>query len=797
MPDSIELATILLIGLGAGSIAYFASSRLIVPRRSGSENSRAISWRIDLAFYGVVVAFFVVYALLDIGKFESFNLYGLDFALFDQTIWNSLHGRLFENTLVLDAPIILGQHFSIILLALVPLYAVYSDPRLLALLPAFCVAIASLPLYWFAQKQVGRGLAFAISIAFLLSPGVQFLALGQFYEIVLALPLLMLTGVFLLRQRWAPFFLSLAVVLLVKEVLALVALGFGLYIFLVQRKFKLGGILALASLIWFLALIKLIIPFFQGGAGFYYFGAGGYGSGQYAYLGNSLEEIIRTVITRPDIVVSQLVVPLKIDTVIKLVLPLGLFPLLGLEISALALPTLGYILLTDRELEYVLSSHHYVAVFPFLLLAVVVGVRRLCNSLKFVPSQAAVQIGIGVFLLTASVASYYLYSPGPLGRNFDLSYYTPTTHAVIGNTLARMIPSNAAVLSQMELSPQVAERSNIYVMPGIRCLAAADYLFADLKRSWYGYYQPAWDHALNASYFETVGEQDGFVLKKYRPLEQLENPSQAQFGNGIHLLGYSLPLTRTTFGGQRLEPVLGWRIDQAAPQRYAVELHLVDAQEHVWAAQDREPCRTVPVQQRMTGTIVNEDFVLLLPPTMPSGNYQLTVAIFDKEKRTYLEVATSADSRSKTELAIASLSIQKNKSSISARQLQIEHPLFVDMDEMRFLGYAPLSDKFSPGELVQVGLYWRARERPRSDYVVAVQLRDEEDKVVYEHANRPANDTYPTSLWDAGEILLDWHDFILPENIADGDYQIFVVLRETATQRVLGQTPISKISVTH
>jgi len=50
---------------------------------------------------------------------------------------------------------------------------------------------------------------------------------------------------------------------------------------------------------------------------------------------------------------------------------------------------------------------------------------------------------------------------------------------------------------------------------------------------------------------------------------------------------------------------------------------------------------------------------------------------------------------------------------------------------------------------------------------------------------------------DDRETLLDWHDFALPKNIADGSYQIYVTLRDVERGISLGQTRISAISVVH
>jgi hypothetical protein len=107
----------------------------------------------------------------------------------------------------------------------------------------------------------------------------------------------------------------------------------------------------------------------------------------------------------------------------------------------------------------------------------------------------------------------------------------------------------------------------------------------------------------------------------------------------------------------------------------------------------------------------------------------------------------------------------------------------------------PPRQTITPGELLQVGLYRRARAKPRGDYVVAVQLRDANGRVAFEDASRPAKNTYPTTQWDSGEVLLDWHDFNLPRDLALGTYQIEVVLRDGASGASLGETAVATLSV--
>jgi hypothetical protein len=144
---------------------------------------------------------------------------------------------------------------------------------------------------------------------------------------------------------------------------------------------------------------------------------------------------------------------------------------------------------------------------------------------------------------------------------------------------------------------------------------------------------------------------------------------------------------------------------------------------------------------------------------------------------------------------LATLHVEKDKSNIIASQLPIEAPLYVDMGEVRFLGSISPPRKVQRGEMFHLGLYWRARAKPRGDYVVAVQLRDGNGSVAWEQVSRPAANAYPTLLWDEGEVLLDWHDVHVPKGLPVGDYQLFVVLQNVDGKHVLGQVALSALSI--
>jgi hypothetical protein len=57
------------------------------------------------------------------------------------------------------------------------------------------------------------------------------------------------------------------------------------------------------------------------------------------------------------------------------------------------------------------------------------------------------------------------------------------------------------------------------------------------------------------------------------------------------------------------------------------------------------------------------------------------------------------------------------------------------------------------------------------------------------------NGTYPTTAWNVGEVLLDWHDLAIPEDFPTGEYPMAVVLRDATTRIVVGQAPVTTVKI--
>jgi hypothetical protein len=85
-------------------------------------------------------------------------------------------------------------------------------------------------------------------------------------------------------------------------------------------------------------------------------------------------------------------------------------------------------------------------------------------------------------------------------------------------------------------------------------------------------------------------------------------------------------------------------------------------------------------------------------------------------------------------------------------------------------GYDLDRQSFSPGDSIQLALYWRALgAAPSADSSVVMQLLDPLGRIAAEWEQPPL---YPTSRWRAGDVWRDWHTLPISAALPAGIYDL-------------------------
>ena len=109
-------------------------------------------------------------------------------------------------------------------------------------------------------------------------------------------------------------------------------------------------------------------------------------------------------------------------------------------------------------------------------------------------------------------------------------------------------------------------------------------------------------------------------------------------------------------------------------------------------------------------------------------------------------------------------------------QPEIAYPVQADFGPaISLLGY-DRSAPVSAGGTFTLTLYWEAKTPIAEDYTVFVHVLDSTGKTVAQQDIAPQHANYPTSIWGAGELVVDPHTLELPASLPAGDYTLAVGL---------------------
>jgi 4-amino-4-deoxy-L-arabinose transferase-like glycosyltransferase len=293
---------------------------------------------------------------------------------------------------------------------------------------------------------------------------------------------------------------------------------------------------------------------------------------------------------------------------------------------------------------------------------------------------------------------------------------------------------------------------------------------------------------------------DGFDVLIYELPDSLDftiassfEPASVNFGaqmmlSGVDYGGCSRQATSTTTevegrvlpSGKYAWVVLRWQSLADLSPDYKVALHLLDERgrsagqvdkvllsNHMHLASDWEPGQ------------VEIDYYNLpsLPATAP-GAYHIELAVYDPATMQRLPILDSDGNQTGFSHSVGELEIIE---PLSPPVVQPGHRV-VDgaiVPDVRLLGYDLARAEASPGEQVEVALYWQAMRDVQNDYVVLVQVKDDESRVWGGEESRPAYGSYRTTEWEKGEIIRDWHDVPIKPETPNGNYRLYVGLKET------------------
>ena len=276
---------------------------------------------------------------------------------------------------------------------------------------------------------------------------------------------------------------------------------------------------------------------------------------------------------------------------------------------------------------------------------------------------------------------------------------------------------------------------------------------------------------------------------------QIDYPGVVNFDDRIQLLGYTVLQGKATT--RELEVVLYWQSRQDLEEDFKVSLRLRDQDGHQWGGYDGRPASLLyPTFRWSAGEKLFGQVVMVPDVATPPGDYTLHASVYSDVNLVGLDILDSQGTPTGTTASLGTVELRKGPRATLA-EIQPSQYMEADFGQgLELVGFDLSTDAAQPGDKVQLSLYWHALPALEEDYVVLLQLYDEEGNLTDEgvsgpavvdwiappestlagRAYHPANRWYPTSFWRDGEVVRGQYSYSVPLHAPSGDGELRITL---------------------
>lgn len=812
---------------------------------------RPSRWAIAL-LWTLMVVYTVTFSTMSIRQHDAQRTYTSDLGQIDLSVWNTGQGRLLYQVKGDQPSTRMTDHVEPIFVPVSLVFRLWDDVRSLLVLQSATLALGALPVFYLAFDRLARSrprhspaaqpspltarlslAALAFAVAYLLYPPVQAANLADFHALPLATPLILSAFLFIERRRWIAFAVAALLVAAVQEGMALLTALLGLYVLALgaldlRRRgvqsdatsssptlaLVLGGFVLLAGVAWFYVATFRLIPAYSAAA---------YGLAETPYaarfgaLGDSFGDVVRSLLTRPLLVLRTTADPMRLGYLFKLLAPVGFLALAGPEILLLGAPLLLANLLSGFAFQYSGQLHYSAPLAAYALTAAIIGSARLRHMVR----RAVVALHrrrlwrahrgyllLVAWLLAWSIGCQIAYGYTPIGAQFRHHWPQVTPHHRLLSRFLEQIPAEARVSTMPVLYPHLSHRQFLYSYP---IVADAEYILLDAaaQSGWPVHPLELRDQVvalLQSGHWKVQDAADGYLLLRRstapvapagigalpaefytfaQPSQRPQIPLDITFGGRLRLLGYDvIPDERWRSVGLRFY----WQaLDQLPDDLRLRAFALAPNGDEVDNERDRpllQPLWYRPAAWPVGEVIVTEKLAWYLPKQWAPAVGVYQGENWDDLASRWPAVDQTAADASHTMTFEDNTWVRLDAWEWRRGQLVTPPtpPAFEARDDrfggdgwiVRLTGVAE-PERSAPGRTAPITLRWQAENQAPRDYTVFLHLRDASGRTVAQADATPHwYGPLPTSQWPAGITVLDAHALALPADLPPGVYDVVV-----------------------
>jgi len=359
--------------------------------------------KIKIVLWAMILLYIGYFSYFTILRYRTLYASYFDLGIMHQTVYNtyqSIKKQDMSRFLELTNPFGPEQikrmaiHNDILLAFMAPFYFIYSGPETLLVIQTIVLALGAWAVFLIVRKVLEKekkrnfiGLIFVT--AYLLYPPMQRANIFEFHAVTLTTTTLLFMFYFWLGKKYRLSFLFFILSIIAKEQVALTTLFFGMYILYNNRRDKINVryslLIMITSIIWFVASMLIIIPYFRG-------------SNHFAL--NYYEDFLKSLFHIDSL--RYLFFLLGPTAFLSLLSPLHLL---------IALPEFGINLLSNNWNMRNIVFHYTSVIQPFVFISAIYGVKKFNNK------RLAI---VGIIILLFSLLFSYFIGPLPYSMARDI-----------------------------------------------------------------------------------------------------------------------------------------------------------------------------------------------------------------------------------------------------------------------------------------------------------------------------------------------------------------------------------------
>jgi len=593
-----------------------------------------------LLLWLLVSGYIFYFSLICAIKFNTFAYKDFDLAVHALSAWNILHGSFFNS--ILGIPY-LGNHMHIIMLFLIPIFAIAPHPLTLLFLQSMALGLGALPLYYLSRRILNENWALVISSVYLFFPALGYTNLFEFHPTVFATLFLTLTLYYYMQNSFIKCCVFMGLSMLCQENIPLAIIMFGVLALFNRREKKWIVAPMVMGVVYLVLALKTISHLNPNTIQFFVL---------YKHFGNNPVEAILNVLSKPSLFFSTLLRPQAFTYLFHTFLPVLFIPFVSPSILLPATPLFLQHLLSGRPSELTIGFHYLAEIIPFIFVSFIYGIKRMVNK-GYVTHERFLKISL---MATVLLSNIYLGPHFAVLRQFFIphrqDYLTPYK-----NECVKSILPHSSVVATFEFLPHLTHRSQLYslhhIYMGFYTLSSKRYMLPESPDTalidfqdtltFKGFYH--YDNYKNLQQFlsqdkwEVEDFLEGIVLfKKGNSLscqlsQMIQSPQKDQYRNTVINIGNEIVLLefdRVSKSKDICEITFYWKSLKRTDKDINIFLDIVDKYDTLIQRKFLPiGYRIFPTQSWNEGEVFKDTFRIKIPVESPGSHYRLKIGFFD------------------------------------------------------------------------------------------------------------------------------------------------------------------------